>query len=170
MENNQKIIIYIVVALVLASGGGYYLGYSMGNSSGDASARAEVKKQLEDKRIIQPTPTEVRVISGVIQSIDDDQFVIEAQTQFDPTQPESKQAGTISKTVMISSATKISVRTMVENRTPPKEGEPFRPFIISNIETDFKSLKVGDAVVVEAGEDISNKASFEAVSIFKNNQ
>jgi hypothetical protein len=174
MENNGKTIIYIVLALILGLGGGYYYGskvfYEKGHSVGYEQARVEIKTQLENKRIVEPTPTEVRVISGTIQSIGNSQFVIESRLPFDPTLPEGQQSRTVTKTVTITPETEITVRVVEANKEPAKAGVPFRPFIVKNSKIDFSTLKVSDSVVVEASENIANKATFEAVSVFKNSQ
>lgn len=174
MENNWKVGSYIIVALLLGFFSGFYFGsivsYERGYSVGEEDTRVEIKTRLEDTRTIEPTPKEMLIISGTIQSIDDNKFVLESRLPFDPTLPAGEQVKTITKTVLVNSSTKISARVVEENREAPKTGEPFKPIIVRNVEIDFKSLKVADAVSVEASEDITNKSSFEAVTVFKNGQ
>ncbi len=109
-------------------------------------------------------------MSGKIRSIGNNQFVLESQLPFDPTLPEGGQIKTVTKTVLITTNTEISIRTVEANNSVPKKGEPFRPFIVKNAKIEFKALEVSDAVVVEAHENIADKTSFEAVSVFKNGQ
>ncbi|MDO8493668.1 MAG: hypothetical protein Q7S19_03960 [bacterium] len=170
MEDNQNSKVYIFAAVVLGLSVGYYFGSVRGYSSGYETARADIKTRLEDKKIIQPTLADIRVISGTIRSIGANQFVMESQLPYDPTLPEGEQVKTVSKTVLITSATLISVRTVEANQATPKAGETFRPFIVKNVKIDVSALKISDAVVVEAGENIADKTSFEAVSVFKNSQ
>lgn len=174
MENNGKIITYIVGALLLGLIGGYYIGstsgYSSGHLAGYEKARGEIKTRLEDQRIVEPTPEDVRIISGNIVSIEDNKFIIESRLPYDPTLPEGEQSRTITKTVLVTPATEITIRTVEANKEQPKAGEPFRPFIVRNSKIDFQSLKVSDPVIVESAENIAGKPTFEAVSVFKNSQ
>ncbi len=167
-NNNSKI--YVAAALALFLALGFYAGYVFFYNRGYEQARSDIKTRLQDKRIVEPTPTQVLVVSGKIASIGTNQFILESQLPYDPTLPESEQQKTISKTVLITPATTITVRTVTANNIPPKPGEAFRPFIVSNTKTDLSSLKVGDAVVVQANQDISNLSSFEAASVSKNGQ
>lgn len=168
MENNGSTKVYVVAALLLGFIGGGYLGFMRGSSTGYEEARVEIKTRLEDNRYVEPVAKDVRVISGTIQAIGDNQLTLESRLPFDPTLPEGEQNRTITRTVLITPKTEITVRVMEENKQPPKPGEPFRPFLFKNVKLDLKELKTSDAVTVEAGENIADKESFEAVSIFKN--
>ncbi len=170
MENNGSSKVYILLALVAGLAGGYYYGSTVYYNKGYEQARTEIKTNLENKRIIEPTAKDVRVISGKIISINGNQFVLESQLPFDPTMPEGQQVKTIIKTVIVVSATEISTRTVEANKAIQKAGEAFRPFIVKDIKIKLNDLKIADAVVVEAGENIADKTSFNAVTIFKNGQ
>lgn len=170
MENNGTSKVYIIVALLLGVAGGYYLGSLRGYSSGYEVARVEIKTRLEETRVIEPVAKDVRIVSGTILSIGKGQFVLESKLPYDPTTPEGTQQKTVTRTVVVTDSTAINTRTTEANRAVPKAGEQFRPFITTNIKLDFSSLEVSDQVVVESGENISNKTSFKAVSIFKNGQ
>ncbi len=172
MENSENKKIYIIIAMVFGILGGYLYGskiaYNKGYAVGYEKSRVEIKSRLEEKRIVEPTPKEIRIISGKIISIGDNQFVLESQLPFDPTLPEGQQTKTVTKTVLVTPTTEISTRTVESNRTPPKSGETYKPFSVKIVKTDFESLKVSEQVVVEASENIVDKDLFKAVSIFKN--
>lgn len=167
---NQNTKFYVAIALLVGLLGGYYYGGKSGYSIGYESARVEIKSRLEERRIIEPVSKEIRIISGVIQSLGDNQFVLESRLPFDPTLTEKEQNRVITKKVLVTPSTEISVRKVEANSERPKAGEPFRPFVVKNLKSKFKSLKVSEAVVVQAAENIADKSSFEASSIFKNEE
>ena len=172
MENN-KFKILAVVTLLVGLLGGYFFGsaqgYKAGYIGGYEKSRGEIKDKLIENRMIEPTPTEVRTISGTIRSIGENQFVLESRLSYDPTLARDAQK-TITRTVSVSPDTTITVRVVVESTEKPKPGEPIRPFVIKNETSDFKSLKVDEQVIVEAGENIANETQFVAKEIFKNAQ
>ena len=163
MDNDKKKI-YAIATFIL----GLVLGYYYGLTRGYSKARTEIRSKLEDQKILEPVQKEMRVISGVIRSIGNSQFILESRLPFDPTLSDTEQKKVITKKVLISSNTEISVRTVEANPQQPKSDELFRPFTVKILKTDFKSLKVSEQVVVEAFEDIAFKESFEAKAIFKN--
>jgi hypothetical protein len=174
MENNSKTIVYVAIALTIGLGAGYYYAstasYQRGYSLGYEKAREEIKSRLEDTRTIEPTPKDIRIISGTIKSIGENQFTIESRLPFDPTMPGGGQSRSVIKTVFITPSTEIVIEIIEANNATPKSGEQFRPFIVKRSKVDLKSLRVSDAVVVEASENIINKTSFDAISVIKNNE
>ena len=165
---NDKTKVYVVITLMAGLVLGYYYGSARSYSLGYDKARLEIKSRLEEKRIIEPVAKEVRIISGVIKSIGDNRFILESHLPFDPTLSEDQQNRLATKTILVTASTKISIRTLETDQEPRKPGGLVQPFVVKNLKTDFKSLRISEVVVVEAEENIANKSSFEASAIFKN--
>ncbi len=170
MDNNFKSAVLIIVALIVGIIGGYYFGSNQGYTSGYETARGEISTRLVDKGVVQAIPKQLLSISGTIKSIANNQFVLDSQIPYDPTLPDSAQKQMVTRTVLVTPATEITIRSVVQNTAKPKANEPFSPFIVTNTKTNFSSLKVGDQVSVGSVVNILNKTTFEASSIFKNAQ
>lgn len=171
MDNN-KLKILVAVALVLGLLGGYMYGstsgYGRGYAVGYEKSRGEIKQRLVDTKLIEPTPQEIKIVSGTVKSLGDNRFVLESRLPYDPTLPRSEQGGTVTRTVIVTADTGITIRTVEVSNQKAKPGEPIRPFVVKNVKADFKSIVVGDQVVVESNENIADKTEFEASLIFLN--
>lgn len=171
---NEKLKMFAVLTLVVGLIGGYLYGsssgYNQGYSVGYTKAQGEIKQRLVDTKLIEPAPREVKIISGTIKSLGDSQFVLESRLPFDPTLPTSEQGKTVIRTVKVVASTNITVRTIQVSNQRLKPGEPIRPFVVNTIKSNFKAIKVGSQIIVEAAENIANVTQFEAKTIFLNGQ
>lgn len=170
---NIKTTIGLMAGVLFCFGAGYYVGslhgYSSGYSNGYQKSRVEIKQRLVETKLIDPTPLEIRTISGTIKSIGVSQFVLESRLPYDPTLSNNDQRA-IERTVVVTPNTAITIRTIQSATEKPKPGEPIRPFVVRNDKVEFSSLSVGEQVIVGASENIANKMQFEANAIFKNSQ
>jgi len=135
----------------------YYKGKAKQAETACAKQVADLKKSsTSDMSNISkiPVPSEVTSVSGTVEKIEGQTITLKAfffgeQKTF---------------AVTAGDATKIQKREMKKELPKPEEGKPMEPFTL----TDAKlgDIRQGDNLIVEASENIKDKTSFEAKTIY----
>jgi hypothetical protein len=100
-----------------------------------------------------PIPNEVTSISGTVEKIEGKTLTV--KTFFFGEQK--------TYTMTVGDNTKIQKSEIKKELPTPEEGKPFEPFTLTDAK--LSDIRQNDKVVIEANENIKNKASFEAKTV-----
>jgi hypothetical protein len=135
MDNKNKVIAFVVLALIV----GGVVGYQFGFSSGEDSSQEKIEKLLS---IFPPTP-EVLEISGSVKEVGDSYFVLESQKIGNPIE----EFPTTRKVL-------VNLETTIQQYINGK---------LENLKSS--EIKEGVSVMVSASSDIKSLKEFTAVTI-----
>jgi len=153
MSSSQKIFLSIGLgALVGAAWAGFFF-YDIGYER----AVRDVRGRLEGVGIINKVAEAPLSVSGTVTAVDGNTLTLSVLPPFDPTMGD-RAAETY--TVTLVPGTKLIARTV--NTVLPKPGKTFEPIVETTIK--LSDIKVGDAVVANAGQPI-NETSFTAITV-----
>ena len=170
MENKNILIVGVVVGIIIGFVGGRYL--SFGGALMGSGSVAELEAKIEKAKKLFPSMPDMRSVSGTIETIKENSLTIKTPPSMNPFEdlPEKREVIVTSATKIIrlvQKDPKVFQKEMEAIQKPMKPGEPVQPPPTPFIEKaiSLKDLKVGDQVSAEAGENIKEKARFDATRI-----
>jgi hypothetical protein len=175
-----KIYVFLGVVLIVGTICGYVFGsggksqiYQQAYQTGLEKGRTEVEQEYQKKiEIVFPSktePTAIYSVSGKVTKIENQTLTLESSTFVSNPLEEPK---TETRFIKITDSTEFvkqtpkSPETLIAEERAFTAGERETPPPLYNEETVSSSeIQIGDNVIVEAGEDIKGKTSFEAEKI-----
>lgn len=169
MEYKNILIIGFIVGILVGFVGGRF--YSSGDASISSARVVELEQKIENTKKLFPPVVNIRSVSGITEMIQGNTLVIKTSSSSNPFE---ELAGKIE--VVVTNSTKIIRLTQKDQEEFQKEielsqkqrrsGDLFLPSMpFTEKEILLMDIKVGDHVLVEAGESIKGKTKFEAIRI-----
>ena len=155
---NKKLTI-IIIFLIIAGVGGYYLGVS--DKSGQCASELSRYQEAVDS-FFPPTPEQVFSIDGIIKEIGKDYLIIETPSLSKRILP-GEEPVMEERKITVSENTEIIKRNPMVFEFSEEEGTEIPVF--KEEKYSFSELKSGDSVIIEAEENIKNESEFPAAKI-----